>query len=236
MRSGWASESDVGPIIRNLAKLGVEFYPSWPRPAHSVSPSPSQPTLGRRPAGYKPTLVDYGVYIQRRDVFLRSPRGRAALFYGGIVGRLARLVLSDFTDVACLPPSDDVIKTGAPVLTGNGALWREALTEDEIDIICEVYTVETGQTSNREDEGRQLKFVSWWPKPTAFASSGLNTGWWNANCERWFVKCLKEMQTMRVKLHTYSEWKNKLRFSTAARKVNTKNDELSARYLAARLS
>ncbi|KAJ7176581.1 hypothetical protein C8R46DRAFT_889507 [Mycena filopes] len=144
MRSGWASDSDIGPIIRNLAKLGAEFYPSWPRPAHDVSPSPSQPTLGRRPAGYEPTLVDYGVYVQRRNAFLRSPRGHAALFYGGIVGRLARFVLSDFTDAACLTPSDDVIKTGASMSTGHGALWREALTEDEVGIICGVYTVETG--------------------------------------------------------------------------------------------
>ncbi|KAJ7100588.1 hypothetical protein B0H15DRAFT_770393 [Mycena belliarum] len=94
----------------------------------------------------------------------------------------------------------------------------------------------TGQTSNKEADGYQLKYISWWPKPTAFALSGLNTGWWNANCERWFIKRLKEMETMRVKLHTYTEWKQKLRFSSGARKVNTQNDVLSARYLAARLT
>ncbi|KAJ7089907.1 hypothetical protein C8R44DRAFT_596373, partial [Mycena epipterygia] len=182
--------------------------------------------LGRRPAGYSPTLVDLGVYIQRRDTFLRSSRGRAALFYGGIVGRLARLVLSDSEDIACLGPSEDILKTGARVSSGNEekALWHEALTEEEIDIICGVYSVETA-------DGQQLKYISWWPKPTAFWSSGLNTGWWNANCERWFVKRLKEMKNPQVKLHTYSEWKNKIRFSTAARKVNAKNDELAARYL-----
>ncbi|KAJ7079226.1 hypothetical protein B0H15DRAFT_788157 [Mycena belliarum] len=145
IRSGWAQDSDVEPIIRNLAKWGVEFYPSWPRPANHVSlASPPQPTLGRRPPGYEPTLVDYGVYVQRRDMFLRSPRGRAALFYGGIVGRLARLVLSDFTDIACLAPSEDVLKTGARVSTSDGALWHETLTEAELGIVCGVYTLETG--------------------------------------------------------------------------------------------
>ncbi|KAJ6537910.1 hypothetical protein B0H19DRAFT_962106, partial [Mycena capillaripes] len=103
------------------------------------------------------------------------------------------------------------------------------LTEEEIDIICGVYTVET-------EDGHQLKYISWWLKPTAFWSSGLNTGWWNANCGRWFVKRSKEMKSTRVKLHTYSEWKNKLRFSTSARKVNAKNDELGAHYLAKRFS
>ncbi|KAF8200486.1 hypothetical protein K438DRAFT_1582735, partial [Mycena galopus ATCC 62051] len=183
--------------------------------------------LGRRPAGYPPTLVDFGVYVQCRDTFLRSSRGRSALFYRGIVGRLARLVLSDFEDIACLSPSEDILDTGVRVSSGEGALWHEVLTENEIDLICGVYTVETGT-------GQQLKYISWWPRPSAFWSSGLNTGWWNANCERWFVKRLKEMKSTQVKLHTYSEWKSKLRFSTAARKVNAKNDELAAQYLAAR--
>ncbi|KAJ7443743.1 hypothetical protein B0H11DRAFT_1633540, partial [Mycena galericulata] len=175
---------------------------------------PSQLTLGRRPAGYKPTLVDFGVYVQRRNAFLCSSRGRAALFYGGIVGRLARLVIPDFEDVACLDPSEDILKTGAHVSSGNGegALCYEALTEDEIDLICGVYTVET-------EDGQQLKHISWWPKPTAFYSTGLNTGWWNSNCERWFVKRSKEIERTSVELYTYAQWKNKHRFSTAARKV-----------------
>ncbi|KAJ7022263.1 hypothetical protein C8F04DRAFT_971723 [Mycena alexandri] len=178
-----------------------------------------------------PTLVDFGVYVQHRDGFLHSSRGRVALFYGGIVGRLARLVLSDLEDLACLEPSEDVLDAGARVTSRNGeeVLWYEALTEEEIHLICGVYIVET-------EDGQQLKYISWWPTPTAFWSSGLNTGWWNANCERWFVKRLKETKSPQVKLHTYSEWKNKLRFSTAAHKVTVKNDELSAQYLAARLS
>ncbi|KAJ6601700.1 hypothetical protein DFH09DRAFT_900336, partial [Mycena vulgaris] len=149
-RAGWGHDSDGDSIIRNLVELGVEFYPSWKRPAgHEPLAPPSQLTLGRRPAGYKPTLVDFGVYVQRRDTFLRSSRGRAALFYGGIVGRLARLVLSDFEDIACLDPSEDILKAGVCVSSEDeeGALWHEALTEDEIDLICGVYTVETGTFS-----------------------------------------------------------------------------------------
>ncbi|KAJ7763354.1 hypothetical protein B0H16DRAFT_1211566, partial [Mycena metata] len=182
--------------------------------------------LGRRPAGYIPTLLDFGVYVQHRDGFLHSSRGRVALFYGGIVGRLARLVLSDSEGLACLEASEDVLDTGARVASGNGeeALWYETLTEEEIRLICGVYVIET-------EDGQQLKYISWWPTPTAFWSSGLHTGWWNANCERWFLKRLKETKSPQVKLHTYSEWKNKLRFSTAAHKVNMKNDELSAKYL-----
>ncbi|KAJ6459695.1 hypothetical protein DFH09DRAFT_960490 [Mycena vulgaris] len=227
VRSG---SGDLESIIRDLAQSGGTFYPSWPRPAlHNPFTPPSQLTLGRRPAGYTPTLVDYGVYTQHRDAFLRSSRGCAALFYGGIVGRLARLVISDYEDVACFEPTDDILKAGTRIASGNGekVLWHEALTKDEIDLICGVYMVET--------DGHQFKFISWWPTPTAFWSSGLNTGWWNANCERWFVKRLKEMQSTRVKLHTYTEWKSKIRFSTAARKVAANYEKLAAEYLAARL-
>jgi hypothetical protein len=92
-----------------------------------------------------------------------------------------------------------------------------------------------GQKSRKAEDGQQLKFISWWPTPPAFWSSGLNTGWWNVNCERWFVKRLKEIEKNSAKLYTYAKWKGKLRFSTAARKVGLKNDELSAKYLAARL-
>ncbi|KAJ7811506.1 hypothetical protein B0H13DRAFT_1666774 [Mycena leptocephala] len=145
LRSGWGR--DFALLIRNLVELGAEFHPSWKGPAHRAPLTPpSINTLGRRPASYKPTLVDFGVYVQRRDAFLRSPRGRAALFYGGIVGRLARLAIPDFQDIACLDPSEDILKAGACVLNGNGeeALWHEALTPAEINLICGVYSVETG--------------------------------------------------------------------------------------------
>ncbi|KAJ7892502.1 hypothetical protein B0H14DRAFT_2335317 [Mycena olivaceomarginata] len=145
IRLGWGH--DFAHLIRKLVELGVEFHPSWERPAnHAPLAPPSINTLGRRPAGYKPTFVDFEVYVQRQDAFLRSPRGRAALFYGGIVGRLARSAIPDFADIACLDPSEDILKTGARVLSRNReeALWHEALTPDEINLICGVYSVETG--------------------------------------------------------------------------------------------
>ncbi|KAJ7334612.1 hypothetical protein DFH08DRAFT_707134 [Mycena albidolilacea] len=145
IRLGWGH--DFAHLIRELVELGMEFHPSWKKPANHVPLAPpSINTLGRRPASYKPTFVDFGVYVQRRDAFLRSPRGHVALFYGGIVGRLARSAIPDFADIACLDPSEDILKTGARVLSGNReeVLWHEALTPDEINLICGVYSVETG--------------------------------------------------------------------------------------------
>ncbi|KAJ7858380.1 hypothetical protein B0H14DRAFT_2230436, partial [Mycena olivaceomarginata] len=99
--------------------------------------------LGRHPANYKLTLMDFGVYFQHRDAFLRSPRGCAALFHRGIVSRLARLAIPDFEDIACLDPSEDILKAGACVLNGNGkeVLGHEALMPAEINLICGVYSV-----------------------------------------------------------------------------------------------
>ncbi|KAJ7304752.1 hypothetical protein DFH08DRAFT_1055374 [Mycena albidolilacea] len=144
-RTGWGH--DFVLLIRNLVELGAEFHPSWKGPAHCAPLTPpSINTLGCRPASYKPTLVDFGVYVQRRDTFIRPPHGRAALFYGGIVGRLVRLAIPDFQDIACLDPSEDILKAGTCVLNGNGeeALWHEAQTPAEINLICGVYSVETG--------------------------------------------------------------------------------------------
>ncbi|KAI0310451.1 hypothetical protein OF83DRAFT_1035695, partial [Amylostereum chailletii] len=50
--------------------------------------------LGWLPKGYRPTYVDYGVYVAHRDEFLLSGRGVAAILEGGLVGRIARDVIS----------------------------------------------------------------------------------------------------------------------------------------------
>ncbi|KAJ7132400.1 hypothetical protein C8R44DRAFT_537595, partial [Mycena epipterygia] len=64
-------------------------------PGHSTHHPVRYSGLGFRPANYKPDLQDYHTYVSIRRQFLRSPRGRAALLYGGIVGRLARSVVSE---------------------------------------------------------------------------------------------------------------------------------------------
>ncbi|KAJ6447546.1 hypothetical protein C8R47DRAFT_1085249 [Mycena vitilis] len=157
----------VSRISRNLVELGAEFYPSWQRPVHR-----------RRPPGYKPTHIDHGVYVQQRDAFLRSPRGRAALFYGGVVGRLARLAIQDFEDVACLDPSEDILEAGAHVSSANGEEgggMKPLQTKRSTLSVAYTWLKRARQKSSKEEEGEQLKYISWWPTPPAFFSSGLNT-------------------------------------------------------------
>ncbi|KAJ7604971.1 hypothetical protein FB45DRAFT_767826 [Roridomyces roridus] len=139
-------EENIFTIIRELVTYGVEFHVAWKKsPQYRSYPPPRTPGLGRRSEAYKGTIVDFWVYVKQRNDFLHSPRGHVALFYGGIIGRVARLVLEDPEDLACLAPSDELLRTGARFYDDEAlALWRPVLTLDEVNLICGVYEVETG--------------------------------------------------------------------------------------------
>ncbi|KAJ7077745.1 hypothetical protein C8R44DRAFT_654960, partial [Mycena epipterygia] len=103
--------------------------------------------------------------------------------------------------------------------------WDDALTPEEIDLICGVYVVKT------ENDGWQKKEISWWPRPGAFFLSGLNIGWWSPDCERWFQKRRLEIVRDRAKLWTQVEWKSKIRFIQKSRQVAMANEKIAAEYL-----
>lgn len=92
---------------------------------------------------YKPDVVDYKGYERDRATFLLSDRARAALLEGGIVWRLAIEHLK----------FDDVIGGPAELDSGlyerfDGELvggWDDKLTNDELDLICGVYKIFTGE-------------------------------------------------------------------------------------------
>lgn len=77
-----------------------------------------------------------------------------------------------------------------------------------------------------------MKYLSWWPQPGPFYSSALHTGWWNANCETWFQKRLKDIGEGKAPLHTTTEWKSSMRFNGQAPKAAQKNNALAAEFLA----
>ncbi|KAJ6491076.1 hypothetical protein C8R45DRAFT_826145 [Mycena sanguinolenta] len=135
VRMGWESSQE---IVFHLLLRGVEF-----RLCRQASLR-----LGVRPAGYKPTELDYLAYQTRRDDFLASHRGRAARFAGRIIGRLVRDIVLD--DIACLGPSDKVFESGVRLWDGQSqtAYWDDDLTPEEIELICGVYHVETGMSES----------------------------------------------------------------------------------------
>jgi hypothetical protein len=149
-RNQWGP--DLSDIARELLARGIGFHTflrgdtSMPRPQQLV---PRFTGLGYRPPGYKPDKHDYVAYVERRNRLLASPRGRAALLHGGLISRLAREVVP-FQDVID-GPSDNVTQDGqvlAHARDSRVGYWEDYLTEDEIDIICGVYQVDTGERSS----------------------------------------------------------------------------------------
>ncbi|KAJ7668571.1 hypothetical protein DFH06DRAFT_982765 [Mycena polygramma] len=140
VRMGWGASSGINEIVAELLARGVQFRlcfqaPLYREPLYQLR----QTGLGFRPVGYRPTLVDYVAYQQRLQAFLHSPRGRAALCAGGIIGRLARARVPD--DLVLLGPSDEAFQTGVRLWDRRKqtAYWDDALSADDIDLICGVY-------------------------------------------------------------------------------------------------
>lgn len=144
VRMGWGS-STIEEIVFHLLQRGMEF-----RLCHQGLLRPQPPVLkshtglGVRRAGYKPTVLDYLAYERRRAQFLQTPRGRAARFAGGIIGRIASEHSND--ERASRGPSDEIYENGVRFWDGwsQSAYWDDVLTPEEIDLICGVYIVETG--------------------------------------------------------------------------------------------
>ena len=93
---------------------------------------------------YQFNVSDYHCYIQERARLLSSPRGRAALLEGGIVGRIAKEHLGH--DCAALGPSSAVTvhRNGFSLMDAGVTYWDDKLTDDEIHIICGLYYCYTG--------------------------------------------------------------------------------------------
>ncbi|KAG2053383.1 hypothetical protein BDR06DRAFT_886092 [Suillus hirtellus] len=63
----------------------------------------------------------------------------------------------------------------------NGQTYfDDELSEEEIDFMCGMCLC----LNNLDD--RNVEIVSWWPRPQAWAASGLNVGFWSSRCESWF--------------------------------------------------
>jgi hypothetical protein len=141
-------------IAHELLNRGIPFHTCIRGHPHMrLPPKPINRYggLGYRPQDYKPDRIDYAAYESLRSRFLCSSRGRAAMLAGGIVARLAREVVR-YDDV-CHGPSDSVFEGGLCLWDGKAsspAYLDDQLSEDEVDLICGVYRVDTGvQTPNQ---------------------------------------------------------------------------------------
>ncbi|KAJ6487069.1 hypothetical protein C8R47DRAFT_979243 [Mycena vitilis] len=184
--------------------------------------------LGYRSHDYMPDEWDYRAYVDLRTRFLLSCRGQVALRSGGLIARFARDVLS--IDDGLIGPIPDVEQHGVCFWDGHSAqAYRdEALTTDEIELICGVYHIATGtnsfspfirfrlhwQTGQRDPSkvrNRQITSKSWWPRPAAFAGSALNVGWWTPACEHFYSNRLSKYNSGHFQIETAQTWKEQLK-------------------------
>jgi hypothetical protein len=133
-------------LAQHLAEEGIPFYTLLRLgPLLSSIPLDSIKTrIPRRGANYHFTPADFGSYIAERKQLLATPRARAAILCGGIVGRLAKEHLE--ADSVVFGPSSAVTshRLGYLVQAAGTTYWDDGLTADELAIICGLYCCYTG--------------------------------------------------------------------------------------------
>ncbi|KAK0479122.1 hypothetical protein IW261DRAFT_1336724 [Armillaria novae-zelandiae] len=234
LRHQWGCRpgQSIYDIIHELLDRGIAFNFAIPGPYRSLKaePDPIHARIaGYRPKNYKPDHLDFVAYEWHRNAFLRSPRGQAACLMGGIVGRLAHGVVP-YEDVYH-GPSEDVFEDGVNFQDSEQpsvTLWDDRLTSDELDLVCSVYRIDTGQ---RGQYSNQMNIISWWPKPLAWETSGLYIGFWSSDCEAWFQRWLDDIHSGKADLRTLAQWKHSIKFLKQCNKVAQVNEKLTAEYL-----
>ncbi|KAJ7253826.1 hypothetical protein C8J57DRAFT_1076491 [Mycena rebaudengoi] len=151
VRKSWGPS--INAVVDCLLKRGIKFslcrrgtYIAPSEPAEPAAALATHSGLGFRQLHYKPDMRDYNAYVCRRNLFLSTPRGgRAALMYGGVIGRIARSVA--FSEDVMRRPSEDLLSGRSYLHDRNGeGYYDDVLSSREIDLICGVYHVETGQS------------------------------------------------------------------------------------------
>ncbi|KAF8235939.1 hypothetical protein L208DRAFT_1173788, partial [Tricholoma matsutake] len=84
----------------------------------------------------------------------------------------------------------------------------DCLTEDELDLICGVYRIDTGQCNVH---GHQTTHISWWPRPSVWEGSGLYVGYWSEDCEHWFQQHLDKCKSGKASLKNPGSWRHSIR-------------------------
>ncbi|KAJ7655292.1 hypothetical protein DFH06DRAFT_497154 [Mycena polygramma] len=233
VRQGWGPSLII--VMKNLLCRGINFLTCRSMKKISAHPNiqstrPGYSGLGYRPPKFKPDLSDYNTYVAIRGRFMCSPRGRAALLYGGVIGRIARAEVS--LEAVFRGPNDNVLADGICLWDGHStsAYWDDCLTEEETDLICGIYHVATGQRLGQPNE--QITTLSWWPKPSAFNASGLNVGWWTPAWETWYQKRLQQLENGSAVLCTHAQWKHNVKFERKVQPYTEGVEKCAAEVLA----
>ncbi|KAJ7041021.1 hypothetical protein C8F04DRAFT_1177591 [Mycena alexandri] len=233
LRRNWAT---IEEVALNLVARGIPFNTFSPGPLPALPPADKvkQPYkgLGFRHAGFQATPSEYAKYESIRNRIFCSERGRVALMMGGVIARLALGVVNP--QAVCSGPSSGAYTNGRFIWDGRStspAYVDDVFTQEELDIICGVYEVSTGQSDPFGPDGQQTKTVSWWPREVTWRNSGLNMGYWTRSCEAWFQNRLAEIRAGSAELHNLRHWNEILPSSDRCRLLSRTNDGLAAAFL-----
>jgi hypothetical protein len=133
-------------LARHLAREGIPFNTLLKLDpfSSSIPLNALRSRIPRRDAHYRFTVADFGSYVAERKQLLATPRARAAVLKGGIVGRLAKEHLD--VDSVVFGPSSAVTahRLGYSVVAAGTTYWDDGLSDDELAIICGLYCCYTG--------------------------------------------------------------------------------------------
>ncbi|KAG1890840.1 hypothetical protein F4604DRAFT_1566529 [Suillus subluteus] len=195
-------------------------------------------SLGYFHPPFKAVYADYIAYEQYRHEFMNETRARAALLRGGILWRLALHSLGfDVLPSALIGVSQDAVPFGLMLSINGETHFDDELSEEEVDFICGMYYVYTNNGC--------IEKLSWWPRPQAWAGSGLDVGFWSTRCKSWFQTCLENIR-QGVSRHSQSSdnngpvnnthWKHGLKFNGATKKFKKNLDAACSNFLATKAS
>ncbi|KAJ7182816.1 hypothetical protein C8R43DRAFT_1116436 [Mycena crocata] len=229
LRRDWTTTEQ---IAQNLMSRSIQFQTQVPPPS---APNLNSSQLAHRGLGYRPQTFqanaeEYSRYEAARNSLFKSGRGRAALMMGGVIARLARDVVSPQSG-----STKDVFAHGKCIWDGRPSppsSMDDTLTEEELDIICGFYEVDTGQSQPSSLEGRQTKHVSWWPPLKAWRSSSLNVGYWTPSCEEWFQSRMTLIRSGEAQPHNLQQWRHNMTDDRKHISPMQVNDRLAEQFLA----
>ncbi|KAJ7913676.1 hypothetical protein B0H13DRAFT_2326060 [Mycena leptocephala] len=150
----------IDDVVKRLVSRGMSFRLAFVSPPFIISWTSfrRRPVvdvyggLGFRHEGYAPDMDDYFSYeMQRNFQFLHTNRGFIALQYGGLVSRLARSE-TDLNDL--LHSLDNGVPEFADCLwdsRSDYAFWFQSLSPRELELLCGVYHIATGNTGRKKD-------------------------------------------------------------------------------------
>ena len=216
--------STIYNILCHLLYYGIPFSTVIPKdtlppplPFHGVL------TLGWCPVSHHIKPSEYTFYHNQLLYFFKQLYSYAAFGMGGIVWHLACTMVSDnlADSLVINRPSDAVGNShSTECFTNRSILCDDSFTEQELDFICGIYKIVTGNMFFFFAVNYLVKLtcliiighvdqtanVSWWPKHNTFMRFSLWQGYWSPAYKARFQDQLSCIKDQSATLWAVNQW------------------------------